>query len=92
MCGTKSRTSIRNARRETINVKILSMNIPRRYRGEWDGEWKWADTPRMSIMSVKNAAMGWTMRIADSVVLVPVGRSKLADCAGVNKFATITLH
>lgn len=92
MCGTKSRTSIRNARRETINVKILSMNIPRRYRGEWDGEWKWADTPRMSIMSAKNAAMGWTMRIADSVVLVPVGRSKLADCAGVNKFATITLH
>jgi hypothetical protein len=28
--GTKSRTSIKNARREASKVKILSMNIPRR--------------------------------------------------------------
>jgi hypothetical protein len=38
MCGTKSRTSIRKARRETVKVKILRMNIPRRYRGECEGE------------------------------------------------------
>jgi hypothetical protein len=79
ICGAKSRTSIKNASREAINVKILSMNIPRRYRGEWDGEWKWADAPRMSITRVKNAAIGWTMRIAESVALVLVGSSKLAD-------------
>jgi hypothetical protein len=41
----------------------------------------------MSIMSVKKAAMGWTMRIAESVFLVEVGRSKLADCESLNKFA-----
>ena len=58
ICGAKSKTSIKNAKREAINVKILSMNIPKRYRGEWDGEWKWAVAPRMSIMSVNNAAIG----------------------------------
>lgn len=40
MCGTKSKTSIRKARSDTIRVKILRINIPSRYRGEWDGEWK----------------------------------------------------
>jgi hypothetical protein len=67
------------------------MKIPRRYRGEWDGEWKCAEAPRMSMMSVKNAAMGWTMRIAERVVLVAVGRSKVDDCASLNRFATSTL-
>jgi hypothetical protein len=89
ICGTKSRTSIRKAKRDTIKVRMLSMNIASRYRGEWEGEWKWADAPRMSMMSVKNAAIGWTMRIAESVVLVPDGSSKLADCVWVNKFAVL---
>jgi hypothetical protein len=92
ICGAKSKTSIKNAKREAINVKILSMNIPKRYRGEWDGEWKWAVAPRMSIMSVNNAAIGWTMRIAERVVLAPdvlVGKSKLADCASSNKLTAI---
>lgn len=32
------------------------------------------------MMSVKNAAMGWTTRIADKVVRVLVGRSKVPVC------------
>jgi hypothetical protein len=38
ICGTKRRTSIKNERSETINVRILSMNTPRRYLGECEGE------------------------------------------------------
>ena len=92
ICGTKSRTSIRKARRETIKVRMLSMNMASKYRGEWEGEWKWADTPRMSMTRVKKAAIGWTMRIAESVVLALAGRSKLAVWASVNKFAISAPH
>jgi hypothetical protein len=38
ICGTKRRTSIKKERSETINVRILSMNTPRRYLGECEGE------------------------------------------------------
>lgn len=41
----------------------------------------------MSIIRVKSAAMGWTINIADSVVLVLDGRSKVADCVSVNRLA-----
>jgi hypothetical protein len=32
------------------------------------------------MMSVKRAAIGWTMRIEESVALVEVGKSKVAAC------------
>lgn len=78
---------MRKASSDTINVKMLRMKIPSRYRGECEGEWKCAMAERMSIIRVKRAAIGWTIRIADKVVLVSVGRSKVADCVSVNTFA-----
>jgi hypothetical protein len=89
ICGTNNRTSMRKASSDTINVKILRMKIPRRYRGECEGEWKWATAERMSIIRVNRAAIGWTIKIADRVVLVSVGRSKVADCVSVNRFAVL---
>jgi hypothetical protein len=77
MCGTKSRTSMRNERRDRSSVNMLSMKMPRRYRGECEGEWKCAAAARPNITSVKRAATGWMMRMAERLVLVPVGRSKL---------------
>ena len=79
MCGTKSRTSMRNESKARIKVRILRMKIPRRYRGECEGEWKCAEAARISMTSVKSAAIGCTMRIAERVVLVLVGRSKVAS-------------
>jgi hypothetical protein len=58
MCGTNSRTSMRNERSARIRVRILRMKIPRRYRGECEGEWKCAEAARTSMMSVKSAAIG----------------------------------
>jgi hypothetical protein len=72
-----SRTSTRNASSERINVRMLRMKTPNRYRGECEGEWKCAATARMSMMRVNRAAIGWTMRIAERVVLVLLGTSKL---------------
>src|ERR1700709_1267488 len=56
---------------------MLRINIPKRYRGECEGEWKCADAASISMTSVKKAAMGCMIRIAERVVLVEVGRSKL---------------
>lgn len=36
---------------------------------------------------MKSAAIGWTIKMADSVVLVPVDRSKLAAWLAVNSEA-----
>lgn len=70
MCGTKSSTSMRKESREANSVKMLRMKIPRRYRGECDGAWKWADAAMTSMMSVNRAAMGCTIRIVERVVRV----------------------
>src|SRR4051812_5307616 len=78
MCGTKSRTSIRNERSEVIKVRILRMKIPRRYRGEWEGAWKWAAAAITAMTRVNSAAIGCTTRIADRVALVSVDRSKVS--------------
>lgn len=61
-CGTKRRTSTKKARRETRRVGSRRIRTPRRYRGEWEGEWKWAATERPKQTKVRKAAMGWTMR------------------------------
>lgn len=61
---------MRNESSEAINVRMLRMNMPRRYRGECEGEWKCAAAARHSIISVRKAAIGCTMRIAESVALV----------------------
>lgn len=70
---------MRNASKVRIKVKMLSMNIPNRYRGECDGAWKWAAMAKISMISVNSAATGWIMRIADNVDLVFVERSNVAD-------------
>jgi hypothetical protein len=56
---------------------MLRMKTPRRYLGECEGERKWAAAARTSMIRVKRAAMGCTIRIAERVVLVSVGISKL---------------
>ena len=83
---------MRNARSARINVKMLRMNMPKRYLGEWEGEWKCAVAASMSMMSVNRAAIGWTMRIAERVVLAEVGKSKVSDCAEVKSEARIDQH
>jgi hypothetical protein len=69
---------MRKERSARINVKMLKIKIPRRYRGECEGEWKCAAAASINITRVKRPAIGWTMRMADRVALVEVGRSKLA--------------
>jgi hypothetical protein len=58
MWGINKRTSTRKASRARINVRMLRMKSPSRYRGEWEGEWKCAVPARMSMMRVKKAATG----------------------------------
>jgi len=89
MCGTKRRTSIRKESSARIKVSMLRIKTPRRYRGEWEGAWRWAVPARTSMMSVKRHATGWTMRMAESVVRVPTGRSKLAVSSDVKRLAII---
>jgi hypothetical protein len=74
---------------DKIRVKMLKMNIPRRYRGECEGAWKCADPARMSITRVKRAAMGCTINIAERVVLVALGKSKVAVSESVNRVSTV---
>jgi hypothetical protein len=87
MCGMNRRTSMRKQRRERMSVTMLRMNIPSRYRGECEGEWRCAVAARMSMMSVKRAAIGCTTRIAERVVLVAVGRSKVPVSDGEKDLA-----
>lgn len=68
---------MRKQSRVRRKVRMLRMNIPSRYRGECEGAWKCAVAARISMTRVKKAATGWTTRIAERVVLVPSGRSKL---------------
>jgi hypothetical protein len=44
------------------------------------------------MMSVKKAAMGWTTRIAERVVLVLSGRSKVPVCEVDKELAIEILH
>lgn len=53
------------------------MNIPRRYLGECDAECMCEVPARMSIIRVKKPATGCKIRMAESVVRVEAGRSKL---------------
>jgi hypothetical protein len=41
-----------------------------------------------SMISVKRQAIGCTIRMADSVVLAPAGKSNVADCVAVKSEAT----
>lgn len=66
---------------------MLNINIPRRYRGECEGAWKCAEAASTNMTSVKRAAIGWTMRMAERVVLVEVGRSKLSSWALLNNLS-----
>lgn len=86
-CGMNKRTSTRKQSRERMSVRILRINIPRRYRGECDAECKCAVAARTSITRVKRAAMGCTTRIAERVVLVSAGRSKVPVCDGLKDLA-----
>lgn len=70
-----------------MRVKVLKMNTPKRYRGECEGAWKCAARARMSMIRVNNAAIGCTIRIADSVVRVLEGRSKLDVWASLKRLA-----
>lgn len=83
---------MRKQRRERMSVRMLRMNIPSRYLGECEGEWKCAVAARISMMSVKKAATGWTTRIAERVVLVLSGRSKVPVCEVEKDFSIGILH
>jgi hypothetical protein len=80
MWGTKRRTSMRKESKVRIRVKMLSMNTPKRYRGECDGECRCAVPAKTVIINVNSPAIGWRMRIEERVVLVPTGKSKVAVC------------
>jgi hypothetical protein len=59
------------------------MNIPKRYRAECEGEWTCATPARTNKTNVKKAAMGCTMRMAERVVRVLTGRSKVFVCSAL---------
>lgn len=67
---------MRKESRQTIRSMMLRMNTRSRYLEECEGECKWDTRAKISIMRVIKAATGCTMRIADSVDLVELGRSK----------------
>jgi hypothetical protein len=69
-CGTKSSISTRKARSVTRRVGTVKMRRARRYRGDDDGAWKCAATPKPKHISVRNAATGCTMRIELRLVRV----------------------
>lgn len=92
MCGTKRRTSMRKESRARTRVRMLSMKIPRRYRGEWDGEWRCAAAARIAITRVKKAAMGCTIRMVERVARAAVGRSKLSWSSLLNRLAVLYQH
>jgi hypothetical protein len=97
ICGTKSKTSMRKERRASTRVRMLSIKIPSRYLGECDGECRCAAPASTSMIRVKSAATGWIIRIAESVVLVAVGKSKLAAWESLKRFVvsypiSILLH
>jgi len=49
---------MRKERSARINVKMLKIKIPRRYRGECEGEWKCAAAASINITRVKRPAIG----------------------------------
>jgi hypothetical protein len=55
--------STRNARRVISRVGSNKINKASRYRGEWEGECRWAEAASRKHINVSSAAMGWTMRI-----------------------------
>ena len=57
-CGTKSRISTKNARRVIRSVGIDSIRRARRYRGECEGECRWAAAARIKHIKVSRAATG----------------------------------
>lgn len=63
--GTKRRISTRKASRETRTVGRRRMSKARRYRGEWDGERKWAAAAMIKQTKVRNAATGCTIRMEE---------------------------
>lgn len=55
------------------------MKTTSRYRDEWDGEWKCATMAKINMTRVRNAATGCITRMAERVVRVDDGRSKVAE-------------
>jgi hypothetical protein len=76
MCGTKSKTSTRNASRVTRRVGRRRIRRASRKRGECDGPWKCAAPARQRQTRVRNAAIGWTIRMDESDFRVLEGRLK----------------
>lgn len=74
-CGTNSRISTRKARRVTRSVGRRRMSKASRNRGECEGPWKWAAPARQRQTRFKNAAIGCTIRMAESDLRVLEGRS-----------------
>ena len=73
---------MRKARRQARKSRMLIMNKSRRYRAEWEGEWKWATTARTNIARVMRAATGWMTRVEERVVRADEGRSKAVGSSG----------
>jgi hypothetical protein len=78
MCGTKSRMSTRNASNVTRSVGMVRIRRASKYRGDEEGAWKCAATPRPKHTSVNNAATGWTINMELSVLRVACEREKLS--------------
>ena len=73
---------MRKDSRQAMKAKMLTTKTTRRYRTEWEGEWKWAAMAMISMRRVKTPATGWTTRISESVLRVAGGRSNVAESAG----------
>lgn len=67
---------MRKDSRQTIKSMMLRMNTRSRYLEECEGECRWDTRARIAMMRVIRAATGCTIRMAESVDLVELGRSK----------------
>jgi hypothetical protein len=76
MWGMNTSTSIKNAARDTKNVRIIRMLNARRNLPECAGEWKWEVTARMNMSNVRPAATGWRIKIIVRVSRTVRGISK----------------
>lgn len=69
---------------------MLTMNRIRRYRAEWEGEWKWATIARTKLIRVIKAATGCTIKILERVERVALGMSKSELIASVKAAVRIS--
>lgn len=71
--------STRKARRERRKVGMQRITRARRYRGEWEGPWRWERIERTRHISVNSAAIGCTIRRFVNESRAPEGSVKSAD-------------